>query len=254
MTNFSYQLLSSRKFDSLEETLGMLSQLGYSQVEGYEELITDERCEKKLHELLKYNALTMPTAHFSLKSVAENATWVIQVCKTLGVKVVIVPSVDLNQRPTNAVEWQGFAKLLERISIPFLDEGLEFAWHNCAYEFIDVDSTDKPLKIILDTAPNLLLEIDLAWAFVGGEDPTEWLHQYKDRIVAAHIKDVAKSGDNSDEDGWSDLGFGVMDWRKLAKELNKTAVQYFVLEHDNPSDHHRFAKRSIQAANALGIK
>ncbi len=35
MTDFSYQLYSSRNFGPLPETLKMLGNLGYTQVEGY---------------------------------------------------------------------------------------------------------------------------------------------------------------------------------------------------------------------------
>ena len=41
MTDLSYQLYSSRNFPPLADTLSMLSDLGYSQVEGYGGLYDD---------------------------------------------------------------------------------------------------------------------------------------------------------------------------------------------------------------------
>jgi hypothetical protein len=38
MTDYSYQLYSSRNFGPLPETLRMLAELGYKQVEGYDAL------------------------------------------------------------------------------------------------------------------------------------------------------------------------------------------------------------------------
>ena len=53
-------------------------------------------------------------------------------------------------------------------------------------------------------------------------------------------------------DGWADVGHGTLDWKGLMAALRgKTPARYFVMEHDNPSDYERFARRSIAAANAF---
>ncbi|TIT58128.1 MAG: sugar phosphate isomerase/epimerase, partial [Mesorhizobium sp.] len=66
------------------------------------------------------------------------------------------------------------------------------------------------------------------------------------RIVAVHVKDMAKPGEGLDEDGWSDVGHGTIDWADLIKVLRaKSAAKYFVMEQDNPNDIERFARRSI---------
>ena len=48
MTDFSYQLYSSRNFGPLSETLKMLGKLGYKQVEGYGGLYADLQAIDKL--------------------------------------------------------------------------------------------------------------------------------------------------------------------------------------------------------------
>ena len=54
-----------------------------------------------------------------------------------------------------------------------------------------------------------------------------------------------------DEDGWADVGDGVIDWRATFDALAKTNCRHFVAEHDNPSDGARFARRSIDFLNSL---
>ena len=66
----------------------------------------------------------------------------------------------------------------------------------------------------------------------------------KDRIKAVHIKDVAPRGTNLDEDGWADVGFGIIDWHRLLPALRATNAESFIVEHDNPKDFLRFARRS----------
>jgi sugar phosphate isomerase/epimerase len=62
-----------------------------------------------------------------------------------------------------------------------------------------------------------------------------------------HIKDAAPKGEKADEDGWTDIGTGVIDWKKLMPALQATKADLFVLEHDNPADFESFARRSRAA-------
>jgi sugar phosphate isomerase/epimerase len=88
--------------------------------------------------------------------------------------------------------------------------------------------------------------MDLAWVVKGGEDPVKWMDKYGSRIVAIHVKDIAPPGEKLDEDGWADVGHGILDWKSLlATAKQKTKARYFVAEHDKPSDPIRFARNAI---------
>jgi len=78
-----------------------------------------------------------------------------------------------------------------------------------------------------------------------------WIEKYKDRITAAHVKDIAPAGQNADEDGWADVGHGTVDWKTIIAALRNIGVRHFVMEHDNPKDDARFATRSIASANSF---
>ena len=81
----------------------------------------------------------------------------------------------------------------------------------------------------------------------GAAAVARWTSQGK-RIVAVHVKDIARPGQGLDEDGWSDVGHGTIDWASLLKALRaKTEAKYFVMEQDNPNDFERFARRSIES-------
>ncbi len=86
----------------------------------------------------------------------------------------------------------------------------------------------------------------------GGTDPVPWIERHGDRIVAVHVKDIARPGQGLDEDGWSDVGHGTVDWPRLMTSLRaRSAVRYFIMEQDNPNDAARFARRSIEAARTF---
>lgn len=248
MTDFSYQLYSSRNFGPLSATLKMLGELGYAQVEGYGGLYADLRGIDKLKKDLTDNGLVMKTGHFDLEMLRDSPARVLEITKTLGMEAVFVPAVGPAERSKDAAGWAAFGRGLAEVAKPYWDAGLDFGWHNHDFEFVDLGGKDKPLDLILQGSDDLALELDLAWVQVSGEDPINWIEKYPDRVIATHIKDIAPKGNSMDEDGWADVGHGVMDWAAIMGALEQTGARYFVIEHDNPSDDRRFATRSIEAA------
>ena len=57
---------------------------------------------------------------------------------------------------------------------------------------------------------------------------------------------IAPVGQSLEQDGWADVGAGTIDWRRLVPALSATDA-IMVVEHDNPSDWERFARRSREA-------
>ena len=108
-----------------------------------------------------------------------------------------------------------------------------------------------PQEHIFESAPDVGWEMDLAWLVRGGSEPLAWIDRFGKRIVAVHVKDIAKPGQGLDEDGWSDVGHGTIDWATMLKALRaKTPAKHFVMEQDNPNDIERFARRSIEAVSS----
>ena len=244
MPPLGYQLYSSRNFP-LAETLTMVADIGYSKVEGYGALFEDPDAITTLQAGLAKTGLTMPTAHFGIDMVRDTPTEVITTCAKLGIETVVYPYLDPDARPSNAKGWADLGADLATYAKPLTDAGLGIAWHNHDFEVVDLGIPETPLDLIMQASDEMLLELDLAWVHIGGRDPIDFLQQYATRMVVAHLKDVAPQGENANEDGWADLGHGRMDWATLYAEIGKTAAQHLIVEHDNPSDHKRFAQRSF---------
>lgn len=251
MTPISYQLYSSRNYSPLAKTLGMLGELGYHQVEGYGGLFTEATDMGQLKADLDANGLHMSTCHFGLDVVRDQPNTIISYAKALNMEVVFVPAVPAEQRVKSAAGWEALGNTLAEIGKPLQDAGIKFGWHNHAFEFAAIDSEQLPLELILAGDDSLLLELDIAWCVVGKQDPMAWIKRYADRLISVHIKDLAPEGTCVDEDGWADVGHGTMDWPLLMKALDDTAMQYRVMEHDNPNDHQRFASRSIDTLKTI---
>ena len=248
MTDLSYQLYSSRNFPPLADTLAMVAGLGYAHVEGYGGLY------EKPDELaagLKANGLTMLSGHFDLDMLEGEPERVIETASTLGMSSIYCPHIGEELRSSNSAGWRAFGKRLEAAAIPYSAAELAFGWHNHEFEFVKQADGSIPMAEILAAGPSLNWEADIAWIVRGGGDPLEWIANHGSRINAVHVKDIAPQGQCVDEDGWEDVGHGTMDWKALWAALEETPATLYVMEHDNPNDHQRFARRSIAAVQTF---
>jgi sugar phosphate isomerase/epimerase len=125
------------------------------------------------------------------------------------------------------------------------------AYHNNTAEFSEVGTGAHPLDIVFENAPDLSLQIDIAWIYRAGANPLEVLNRYSKRIRSAHLRDIAAPGQAREEGGWADVGHGVMNWQKLWPLLESVTHKRRFVEHSNPSDHWRFARRSLEAIRSF---
>lgn len=248
MAQLSYQLYSSRNFGPLAQTLEMLGSLGYTNVEAYGALLADESNRALLGQGLRAHGLAMPSAHMGLAELEADAAGIAVKAKELGIKTIYCPHITPEERPSDAAGWHAFGARLQAAGAPIMAAGIGFGWHNHDFEFKALPDGSLPIEHLMAGGPDLSLELDVAWVVRAGVDPLPWIAKYADRMGAAHIKDIAPAGEKTDEDGWADVGSGVMDWPALAKALQATTASLFVMEHDNPSDDARFAAASLSAA------
>jgi sugar phosphate isomerase/epimerase len=245
--DWSFQLYSARKFEPWEHVLETLARLGYKRVEGYGGVYGNPEAFRA--ELDK-NHLTMPSGHFGFDLLEKDFPNALKVARTLGVELVACPHLQADERPKDADGWRDFGRRLGAIGEKVTAEGMDFAWHNHDFEFAALPDGSLPMTHILEAAPELGWEIDVAWVIKGGASVEVWVDKYADRIKAVHVKDIARDGENKDEDGWADVGHGTVDWSALLKRFADTPAKLYVMEQDNPNDFERFARRSIETVNA----
>lgn len=248
MTKFSYQLFSSRNWGQ-DETLDLIGSLGYAQCEGYGAFYDELDQLDALKERLAKNGLHMKSGHFAVDMVENDPERVLQICRELNIEHVYVPYLPPEERPTDAAGWRAFGQRLAKIGEPIVAAGLTFGWHNHDFEFVALPTGELPEDLILEGGDHIKIELDIAWVVRGGADPIETVKKYGKRITAIHVKDLAPAGEKADEGGWADAGTGTLDWPAIWAAVQEyTAAEVFVMEHDNPSDHTRFARNAIENA------
>lgn len=244
----SIQLFSGRDFPPLDKQLNYLSSLGYHHVEPFAGLYEEPEA---LAANLQHAGLSAPSAHFGIELLENDYKRTLDIARLLGVEIVVVPFLLPDLRPDGTAGWKTFGERLARIARDLKRDGYRMAWHNHDFEFRSLEDGSKPIEHILDADPGIEWEADLAWVARSGEDPHAWLQRYADRVCAVHVKDIAPEGENVDEDGWADIGEGVLPWEKLWRVGRRTGAELMIAEHDKPSDFERFASAGIEAMQRL---
>ena len=246
------QLYSMRDCADQIALLAQLPALGITKVEGYGGVYKDPISYRAAMDA---NHISMPSGHMGLAEIETDFGATMKIIETLGITRVFAPYLEEKERPKTAEGWAELGLRLNSACKKYADCGITFGWHNHDFEFIALDDGSTRMDILLDAAPDIVWEADLAWIVRGGRDPLEYIQRYGKRLSAIHVKDIAPNGTNLDEDGWSDLGAGTMDWAALLQACRSASSDLiYALEHDKPSDPVGYARRSAKMFAALWEK
>jgi sugar phosphate isomerase/epimerase len=249
MANYriSYQLYSARNFPPVDGVLEGLAAIGYDAVEPYAGNYLDDA--KGFRSKTDALGLAVPSAHVPLELLDKDRAKAIDFAKTLGLETVILPHVGGDARPRDAGGWAAFGKRLGDHATALKAAGLKLAWHNHDFEYERLPDGSRPIDHIL-AGSGVLFEPDVAWiARADADIPTE-ASKYGSKVVAFHIKDTAPAGVTKD-DGWTDVGSGTIDWKKIWPAIAGTGATLLVMENDNPSDWRSFAANSYKYVSGL---
>lgn len=240
----SIQLYSLRSLNDLDRSLDIVAAAGFRWVEGIGSHLDDADATKSKIEA---RGLRFSSCHVSLAALRERPEQVIAACKTLGLRDLFMPSVPPPERNSDAAYWRALGKELGTLGRRFAESDIRLGYHNHNWELAPKDGETTALELLFAESEDtpLTWEADIAWLVRGGADPGDWLRRYSNRLVAAHVKDIAPEGTNLDEDGWADVGAGILDWRSLWRECKDCGAEWMVLEHDKPADPERCARISF---------
>jgi sugar phosphate isomerase/epimerase len=247
----SIQLYTMRSLGDLDLILDAVAEAGYRQVETVGAQLDDAAATKAK---LDARGLKASSSHVGLAALRERPDAVIEASRTLGVDQLFMPAVPQDQRVMAAGGWRALGQELARMSERLRGQGIELGYHNHDWELKPKDGAKTALELIFEAAEGspLTWQADVAWLVRGGVEPKAWLNRYRSRLTSAHVKDIAAPGQNQDEDGWADVGSGMLDWRDLWQACRDAGARWMVVEHDRPKDPARTARASFAFLTETG--
>lgn len=247
----SIQLYTMRSMGDLDRVLDAVAEAGYRHVETVGSHLDDAASTRAK---LAARGLDTSSSHVGLAALRERPEAVIEACRTLGCGQLFMPAVPPEQRAMAADGWRELGRELGQMAERLQAQGVQLGYHNHHWELEPKAGDKTALELIFEAAVGspLTWQADVAWLVRGGVDPKPWLQRYRSRLTSAHVKDIAPAGQNQDEDGWADVGAGVLDWQDLWQACRAAGARWMVVEHDKPKDPVRTARASFAFLKSMG--
>ena len=149
-------------------------------------------------------------------------------------KIYGCPTIGLGYMP-NEYHGDGIYKFIDTLREPLRKikaAGLDFAYHNHAFEFESVDGK-LIYDILIDELPELSFIVDTYWIKYAGYDFVEYVKKLgADRIKNVHFKDM-----KTDPKGEiCPCGEGVIDFAPLINLCDEMGIENALVEQDNAPD------------------
>ncbi|HEX3347288.1 MAG TPA: sugar phosphate isomerase/epimerase [Acetobacteraceae bacterium] len=246
----SIQLYTLRSLGSLDRALDAVAAAGYRHVELVGSHLDDAAATEAG---LRARGLAVSGSHVSLAALRERFDAVADACRRLGFEQLFMPAVPPEQRDMDAAGWRALGTELAQLADRAQREKLKLGYHNHDWELRKKAGETTALELIFASAgaAPLSWEVDVAWLVRGGADPKQWIARYRDRVAAAHVKDLAPAGQNTEQDGWADVGAGVLDWPALWRTCRDAGAAWMVVEHDKPADPPTSVRASFDYIRAM---
>jgi sugar phosphate isomerase/epimerase len=240
----SIQLYTLRSLEDIDRILDTAAEAGFRHVETVGSHLDDAA---GVRAKLDARGLKVSSSHVSLAALREKPDAVIEACRVLGFEQLFMPAVPPDQRDMPAEGWRALGLEMGKMAEHFQSQGIRLGYHNHHWELAPKEGSKTALELIFEVAQGspLAWQVDVAWLVRGDADPKTWMERYRDRIISAHVKDIAPVGLNVDQDGWADVGAGIMDWRDLWRACRIFGARWMVVEHDKPADPAQTARNSF---------
>jgi sugar phosphate isomerase/epimerase len=218
-------------------TLESIAAMGYQEVETYgfdPDAIGYYRLPaREFAQLLKDIDITSPSGHYDLNKFVtarvDDLNRYVDRCaegaRALGQSYVTWPVVDAPDRTIET--FKIIAERLNGIGERLAKAGLQVAYHNHGYEFVEQQG-QLPYDIILKgTDPKLVkLQVDLYWLAHDSKQPARyWFERAPGRFVMWHVKDMHRVSRD-----YTELGNGTIDYTKIWPDIALAGMKHFFVE------------------------
>jgi len=242
--------------DDFEGTIAKVAQIGYKEVEfaGY-----FGRTGKQVRAALDQNGLKAPSTHVQYDELDEKFPSVIETSKQIGLDYIICPWIPEELRKSPDI-WKQAAEKFNRAGAMTRKAGMQFGYHNHWFEFILTDGKLPYDELLKNCDADLVkMEMDLCWVTTAGADPLRYFDRYPGRFPLVHVKDlkslpkVSSAGAQNfgDTVDLTEVGSGIIDWKRIFAQSEKAGIKHYIVEHDHPKQPLESIKTSYEYLSKL---
>jgi sugar phosphate isomerase/epimerase len=211
---------------------------GYREVEMYG-LDADNKfyglTVNEMVQVLKKNNLKSPSGHYAPeKFLYENGNGddvknFCEVGRKLGNNFIIIPWLKEENRKT-IDQYKLLAERINKAGEICKAAGMQLAYHNHDFEFIDLDGQHGYDILLNNTDSKLVkMEMDLYWVVRGGYDPVALFKKHPGRFPFWHVKDM----DKADKTKNTEIGNGTVDFKTIFAHAKLAGVKHYIVEQEN---------------------
>ncbi|MET0683830.1 MAG: sugar phosphate isomerase/epimerase [Solirubrobacteraceae bacterium] len=238
-------------------TLAMIADAGYRKVELADPL---GRTPEEFKVLLDRNGLRPIAYHQWIPPVfgQANPEAVLDTAEALGLKysgssLMTLPGVE----EQNADLYKRLADQANQWGALAAERGIRFYYHNHNWEFAKDPRTGEVFYEILleETDPKLVFfELDLFWIHYAGFDPLDYIQGAQKRFPLFHVKDGIPNQSQQPDPGFTDLGKGEIDFKRVFKALKNKNAHHYLLERDTQPDAEKTVRDGYRYLTRLRAK
>ena len=237
-------------------TLAKVAQIGYNSVEGATYTGSEQfygMDSVTFASLLKQNGLIMPSSHYRLGEEQVNGApqkgtllndWskAVDDAAAVGVKYMVCAYLSTAERG-NLDHYKKIGEDFNKAGEICKKSGIQLCYHNHDFEFEKQDGKFPYEVLLANTDKNLVkMEMDLYWVTKANQDPIALINEHPGRFPLWHVKDLDKTPKRM----FTEVGNGVIDFKKIFTHANKAGLKYFFVEQDmTPGDPYNSITQSI---------
>jgi sugar phosphate isomerase/epimerase len=221
----------------VEGTLTRIAGMGYEEVETYgfdpEGLRYYGLPAKVFAQRLKDNNLTTPSGHYDLNRFVSTTAddlkryvdRAIEGAHALGQAYITWPLLDPDSRTLE--KFKVAAGRLNAAGAQIKKAGLQLAYHNHDFEFVEQNGQIGYDIILKDTDPALVkLQMDLYWIAHGSKlTANQWFRRQPGRFVMWHVKDMHRTSRD-----YTEVGNGAIDFTRIWPDASLAGLKHFFVE------------------------
>ena len=234
MITLGAQLFSLRKFiqtaEGIESTFQKMAEMGYENVQ----LSSAANIgAKNFARISRDTGLPIVCTHSNPDKIVNNTEALIEEhlimeCPVIGIGAI--PGAPSGDMEAVRAYLDKLAPAVEKIE----KAGLNFAYHNHAFEFtLPGDDGKCFYDTLIDNNPTWHFILDTYWIQKGGFKPEDYMRKIgAGRLNNIHFKDMA----NDEARSICACGEGILDFPAIYEVCKELAVQHILVEQDNAID------------------